>query len=145
IRRGVTRLDVPELPDVVVYVESLEKRIVGYVLERVQLISPFVLRTAVPPLNEVETRQVVAVRRMGKRIVIALEGELFLVLHLMIAGRLRWLGPGMKPPGRITVATFTFAHGLLVFTEAGTRKRASLHVVHGSDALASFDMGGLEV
>jgi len=135
----------PELPDVVVYVKSLERRIVGRVLERIRLASPFVLRTAVPPLDEVEQRQVVAVQRLGKRIVIGLEPDLFLVLHLMIAGRLRWLEPGMKPPGRITLATFTFSQGTLAFTEAGTRKRASLHIVRGSDALAAFDMGGLEV
>jgi formamidopyrimidine-DNA glycosylase len=135
----------PELPDVALYVESLEQRIVGQPLERVRLISPFVLRTALPPLASAEGRRVTAVRRLGKRIVLALEGEYFLVLHLMIAGRLRWLGRGDRPPARITLALFEFPEGSLAFTEAGTKKRASLHVVHGESALAVFDMGGLEV
>jgi formamidopyrimidine-DNA glycosylase len=135
----------PELPDVIVYVESLGRRIVGQRLERVRLLSPFVLRTAVPPLAGAEGRRVDAVRRLGKRIVLVLEDELFLVLHLMIAGRLRWLGGGAKPPARITLALFDFAGGTLVFTEAGTKKRASLHVVRGERALAVFDMGGLDV
>jgi formamidopyrimidine-DNA glycosylase len=135
----------PELPDVALYVESLEQRIVGQPLERVRLISPFVLRTALPPLASAEGRRVTAVRRLGKRIVLALEGEYFLVLHLMIAGRLRWLGRGDRPPARITLALFEFPEGWLAFTEAGTKKRASLHVVHGESALAVFDMGGLEV
>ena len=135
----------PELPDVAVYVESLGRRIVGQRLDRVRLLSPFVLRTAVPPLAGAEGRRVDAVRRLGKRIVLALESELFLVLHLMIAGRLRWLRPGDKPPARITLALFDFAAGTLAFTEAGTKKRASLHVVHGEGALVAFDMGGLDV
>ena len=135
----------PELPDVVVYVESLERRIAGQPLERVRLISPFVLRTAVPPLASAEGRLVNAVRRLGKRIVLALDGEYFLVLHLMIAGRLRWLGRGDKPPARITLALFEFPTGTLVFTEAGTKKRASLHVVYGPSALAAFATGGLEI
>jgi formamidopyrimidine-DNA glycosylase len=137
---------VPELPDVVVYVESLERRIVGQVLEAVRLNSPFVLRTAVPPLTDVVGKRVVSVRRIGKRIALVLENELFVVLHLMIAGRLRWIEPGgsAKPPAT-TLATFRFANGTLIFTEAGTRKRASIHVVRGKDAIAAFDMGGLEV
>jgi len=135
----------PELPDVVVYVESLERRIAGQRLDRVRLISPFVLRTVVPPLAAAEGRRVDAVRRLGKRIVISLEAELFLVLHLMIAGRLRWLERGKKLPGRITLASFEFATGTVAFTEAGTKKRASLHVVQGEAALAAFDMGGLDV
>lgn len=136
----------PELPDVVVYVESLERRIVGQILEQIRLASPFVLRTAVPPLSEVAGKRVMAVRRLGKRIVMALEDELFVVMHLMIAGRLRWIARGARGKGpRTTLATFEFATGTLVFTEAGTRKRASLHVVRGDDALAAFDMGGLEV
>jgi formamidopyrimidine-DNA glycosylase len=134
----------PELPDVTVYVETLSARIIGARLERVKLLSPFVLRTAVPPLSAVDGRKVEGVRRMGKRIVLALEHELFLVLHLMIAGRLRWLAPGQKPPARITLALFEFATGTLAFTEAGSKKRASLHLVQG-EALAEFDMGGLEV
>ena len=135
----------PELPDVVVYVESLDRRIAGQRLDRVRLISPFVLRTVVPPLAAAEGRRVDTVRRLGKRIVICLEAELFLVLHLMIAGRLRWLERGQKLPARITLASFEFATGTVAFTEAGTKKRASLHVVQGEAALAAFDMGGLDV
>jgi formamidopyrimidine-DNA glycosylase len=135
----------PELPDVVVYVESLERRIAGQRLDHVRLISPFVLRTVTPSPAAAEGRRVDAVRRLGKRIVISLEGELFLVLHLMIAGRLRWLEPGNKAPARITLATFEFATGTVAFTEAGSKKRASLHVVQGEAALAAFDMGGLDV
>ena len=135
----------PELPDVVVYVESLERRIVGRTLERLRLVSPVVLRTALPPVSEAEGRNVVGVRRLGKRIVLALEAELFLVLHLMIAGRLRWLEGRAKPPARITLATFEFAGGTLAFTEAGTKKRASLHLVQGERALQTFDSGGLEL
>src|SRR6202521_5542276 len=134
----------PELPDIVVYVESLERRIVGRTLEQVRLKSPFFLRTAVPPLTDVVGKRVLAVRRIGKRIVLVMEGELFLVLHLMIAGRLRWIEAGGKPPAT-ALATFHFANGTLAFTEAGTRKRASLHIVHGDDAVAAFDMGGREV
>jgi len=134
----------PELPDIVVYVESLERRIVGRTLEQVRLNSPFVLRTAVPPLTDVVGKRVLAVRRIGKRIALVMEGELFVVLHLMIAGRLRWIEPGGKPPAT-ALATFHFANGTLAFTEAGTRKRASLHVVRGEDAVAAFNMGGLEV
>jgi len=134
----------PELPDIVVYVESLERRIVGRTLEQVRLKSPFVLRTAVPPLTDVIGKRVLAVRRIGKRIALVMEGELFVVLHLMIAGRLRWIEAGNKPPAT-ALATFHFANGTLAFTEAGTRKRASLHIVRGGNAVAAFDMGGLEV
>jgi formamidopyrimidine-DNA glycosylase len=136
---------VPELPDIVVYVESLERRVVGQILEKVRLGSPFVLRTAVPPLTDVAGKRVVAVRRIGKRIALALEGELFVVMHLMIAGRLRWIEPGAGKGPRASLATFQFATGTLAFTEAGTRKRASIHIVRGREALAAFDMGGLEV
>jgi len=135
----------PELPDVVVYVESLDRRIAGQRLDHVRLISPFVLRTVVPALAAAEGRRVDTVRRLGKRIVICLEAELFLVLHLMIAGRLRWLERGKKLPARITLASFEFATGTVAFTEAGTKKRASLHVVQGEAALAAFDMGGLDI
>jgi formamidopyrimidine-DNA glycosylase len=134
----------PELPDLVVYVESLERRIVGRTLEQVRVKSPFVLRTAVPPLADVVGKRILAVRRIGKRIVLVVEGGLFVVLHLMIAGRLRWIEAGGKPPAT-ALATFHFANGTLAFTEAGTRKRASLHIVRGDDAVAAFDMGGLEV
>ena len=135
----------PELPDIVVYIEHLEASIIGQALERVRLMNPFVLRSVTPPIASVEGRKVVGVRRMGKRIVIAFEGELFLVLHLMIAGRLRWLGTHSKVPGRITLAAFEFTSGTLVFTEAGTKRRASLHLVEGETALAAMDPGGLDV
>ena len=135
----------PELPDVAVYVEALERRTVGQPLERVRLLNPFLLRTAVPPIATAEGRRVVALRRLGKRIVLALEGELFLVLHLMVAGRLRWLARIAKPPGRITQAVFEFPDGQLAFTEAGTKRRASLHLVQGEAALAAMDPGGIDV
>jgi len=135
----------PELPDVAVYIEHLRQRLSGQTLERVRLPSPFVLRSVEPPVARAQGRKVVGVRRMGKRIVIALEGGLFLVLHLMIAGRLRWLGKNASLPGRITLAAFEFPNGVLVFTEAGTKRRASLHLVEGEAALAAMDPGGLEV
>ena len=112
----------PELPDLTVYLEALQQRIVGERLERVQIVSPFVLRTAIPPIQASEQRRVTEVRRLGKRIVIAFEDELFVVLHLMIAGRLRWQKPHEKPPGRITLAVFEFAEGNLVVTEQGIRE-----------------------
>jgi formamidopyrimidine-DNA glycosylase len=135
----------PELPDVTVYREALAERIVGKPLEDLRLLNPFLLRTAIPPVSEIVGRTVREVRRMGKRIVIGFEGEYFLVLHLMIAGRLRWLAKDAKPPGRISLAVLEFPGGRLVFTEAGTKRRASMHLVQGEDALAQFDMGGLEV
>ncbi|TMH38218.1 MAG: formamidopyrimidine-DNA glycosylase [Betaproteobacteria bacterium] len=135
----------PELPDVVVYVETLQRRIVGQTLERIRLVNPFVLRSAVPPIVEAQGKRVQEVRRLGKRIVIALEEELFLVIHLMIAGRLRWLDAVDKRAPRISLALFDFRRGTLAFTEAGTKRRASLHLVRGDAALAHFDMGGLEV
>ena len=135
----------PELPDITVYIEHLESRLVGQTLERVRLLNPFVLRTVTPPISAAERTKVTGVRRLGKRIVIALEGELFLVLHLMISGRLRWVGKGAKLPGRITLAAFDFPNGTLVFTESGTKRRASIHLVGGKAALAAMDPGGLEV
>lgn len=135
----------PELPDVTIYREHLERRIVGQVLQRVRLLNPFLLRTGVPPIASIEGKRVVAVRRLGKRIVLAFDEQLFLVLHLMIAGRLRWLSPGAKPPGRITLALFEFDGGQLAFTEAGTKRRASLHLVQGEAALEALHAGGLEV
>ena len=135
----------PELPDLTVYRDALAERIRGKTLERVRIQNPFVLRTAVPPISEAEGRRVVDVRRLGKRIVLALEGHDFLVLHLMVAGRLRWLDPGAKPPARITLAVFEFATGMLAFTEAGTKRRAALHFVRGDKVLATFDAGGLEI
>ena len=135
----------PELPDVTVYCEALDERIRGHALERIRIVNPFVLRTAQPPIGEAEGKMVQEVRRLGKRIVLALEEELFLVFHLMIAGRLRWLIGAAKPPGRITLAVFEFGNGKLAFTEAGTKRRASLHCVRGEAALDAFAMGGLEV
>lgn len=136
----------PELPDLTIYLEHLEARVIGRILQRVRVASPFVLRTAVPPIGAAQGRRVSGVRRIGKRIVLALEGGLFLVLHLMVAGRLRWSEGGKaKSPGRITLATFEFENGTLSFTEAGTKRRASLHLVEGEQALAALDPGGIEV
>ncbi len=135
----------PELPDLQVYIEALEARILGKTLTRVKILNPFLLRTALPPVSGAEGRKVTALRRIGKRIVIGLEGERFLVLHLMVAGRLRWLEERAKAPGRITLALLEFESGTLAFTEAGTKRRASLHVVQGEDALRAMDPGGLEV
>ncbi len=134
----------PELPDVTVYVESLAARIVGHRLQHVRVVNPFVLRTALPPLTDVEGRVVDAVRRLGKRIVIATEGSLFIVVHLMIAGRLRWQDDAAKAGGRNVLAVLEFDNGALVLTEAGSKRRASIHLVRGHDALATFDMGGIE-
>jgi formamidopyrimidine-DNA glycosylase len=135
---------VPELPDITVYVEALERRVVGQSLVRVRLVSPFVLRTALPPITAAEGRRVTAVRRLGKRVVLALDGGPFLVLHLMVAGRLRWVAPGSRLPGRITLAALDFPTGSVVFTEAGTKKRASLHLLADEVALAAMNPGGLE-
>jgi formamidopyrimidine-DNA glycosylase len=135
----------PELPDIVVYVECLHPRVVGRALEKVRVTSPFLVRTADPPLSCAEGKTVRGLRRLGKRIVFGLDDALFLVLHLMIAGRLHWKKPGAKPPGRIGLAAFDFAGGTLLLTEASTKKRASLHVVQGEDRLAEHQPGGLEV
>jgi formamidopyrimidine-DNA glycosylase len=135
----------PELPDIAVYRDALNARIGGKPLRGARIVNAFVLRTAVPPLADLVGRRVVDVRRLGKRIVLAFEGDLHLVVHLMIAGRLRWLSEGRKPPGRITLALLDFDGGTLALTEAGTKRRASLHAVEGAAALAAFDMGGLEV
>ncbi len=135
----------PELPDVTVYVERMQALLVGRVLAGVRLRSPFVLRTAEPPLADAAGRQVRGVARLGKRIVITLDGELHLVIHLMVAGRLRWKRPGAPVPASNGLAAFDFETGCLVFTEAGRKKRASLHVVRGDAALADHDRGGLEV
>jgi formamidopyrimidine-DNA glycosylase len=135
----------PELPDIVAYLEALEKRIVGETLERIRIVSPFLLRTAAPPLQSAEGGKVVGLRRIGKRICIGLEGDLWLVLHLMIAGRLHWKPPGAKLVRPRGLAAFDFANGTLLWTEAGSQKRASLHVVSGEDNLRALDPGGLEV
>jgi formamidopyrimidine-DNA glycosylase len=136
---------VPELPDVVVYIERLDDRLAGRTLERIRLLNPFVLRSVSPPIASAEGRKVRRLRRLGKRIVFELEGALFIVLHLMIAGRLRWLARDKKPPGRISLAAFEFDDGTLVLTEAGTKRRASIHLVEGEAALAAMEPGGLEV
>ena len=134
----------PELPDLTVYLEALAPRVVGEPLERARLASPFLLRTVAPPLAACEDRRVTGLGRVGKRLVLALEGELFLVLHLMVAGRLRWLARNARGPGRIVAAAFDFPRGTLVVTEAAKRKRAALHVVAGGAALAALDPGGVE-
>jgi len=135
----------PELPDIRLYLAALEQRLLGRPLERIRLLSPFVLRTVDPPTDEVEGRLVTGVERIGKRIVVGLADERFIVIHLMIAGRFRWLAPRAKPPGRNTLAAFDFASGTLALTEAGTRRRAALHLMGGRDALAQFHRGGLDV
>jgi formamidopyrimidine-DNA glycosylase len=135
----------PEYPDVEVYVEHLRRRLVGQTLEKIRLASPFVLRSADPPLRDAEGKRVLGVSRLGKRIILELEGELFLVFHLMIAGRLHWLAKGGKIPGRRGLAGFDFANGALLLTEASSKKRASLHLVRGRSLVNAFDRGGLEV
>jgi len=135
----------PELPDISAYLSALQERIVGQPLQRVRLGSAFLLRTAAPPISEVEGHQVTELRRIGKRVVIGLNNDLWLVLHLMIAGRLHWRAPGAKLAGRNNLAAFDFPNGSLVLTEAGTKRRASLHVVKGEEALRSVDPGGIEV
>jgi formamidopyrimidine-DNA glycosylase len=135
----------PELPDVSVYVEHLAARTVGHELRTVRLKSPFLLRTFAPPLSAAFGKKVRSVRRIGKRIAVELEGELFLVIHLMIAGRLRWRPAGAPIPGKVGLASFDFDAGSLLLTEASSKKRASLHLVQGADALREFDRGGLEV
>jgi formamidopyrimidine-DNA glycosylase len=132
----------PELPDVTVYIEALEARVRGKRLEGVKLLNPFILRTAVPPISQAQGKRVTEIRRVGKRIVFVLEGPLYLVLHLMIAGRLRWLQAKEKSPGRITLALLEFENGTLAFTEAGTKRRASLHLL---STLEGLDPGGAEV
>ena len=136
----------PELPDVVVYVEALRSKVAGQVLEQVALTSPFVLRSVTPSIDAIAGQVVLGVRRIGKRIVLAFDGDLFLVIHLMIAGRLRWRDPG-RPTGlgpRMVQASFRFANGTLLLTEAGSKKRASMLVVSGASALAALDPGGIE-
>ena len=135
----------PELPDVAAYLVALEPRVVGKPLLSVRIASPFLLRTFDPPIAAVEGRTVRAVSRLGKRIVFELDGDLFLVLHLMIAGRLHWKGPGTRVAGRTSLAAFDFPGGVLLLTEAGSKKRAGLHVVEGREGLAEHERGGLEV
>src|SRR4051812_10507758 len=135
----------PELPDILAYIDALEPRIVNQVLQRVRVASPFVLRTVRPSLADVEGRPVKELRRVGKRIAIGVEGDLWLVLHLMIAGRLHWRSREAKLGGRQNVASFDFPNGSLVLTEAGSRRRASLHVLDGEEALNALDPGGIDV
>jgi formamidopyrimidine-DNA glycosylase len=135
----------PELPDVVAYLTALEPRVLGRKLERIRLASPFVLRSVDPPVSEAEGRTVTGLRRVGKRIVLALEGEIFVVIHLMIAGRLHWRPAGVRPPGRVGLAAFDFPGGTLTLTEAGTKRRASIHLARGEAALQAHDPGGLDV
>ncbi len=135
----------PELPDVVVYVESLERRLVGATLERIRVASPFVLRSIEPPPAAAEGRRVLGIRRLGKRIAITLDGDLHLVVHLMIAGRLRWRPRGLRLQRKLALAAFDFASGTLVMTEASSKKRASLHLVRGEAALRELAPSGLEV
>ncbi len=135
----------PELPDVMVYVECLERRVVGQTLQKTRRVHPFFLRTAEPPLSQAEGKTVRAMRRLGKRIVFEMDDELFLVLHLMIAGRLLWKEAGASPPGKIGLAAFDFSNGTLLITEAGSKRRASLHVACGEDQLKQHQPGGLEV
>jgi formamidopyrimidine-DNA glycosylase len=135
----------PELPDITIYLEALESRIVGQTLERTRIPKPFLLRSVDPPINAAQGKQVLGVRRMGKRIVVELEDDLFLVIHLMIAGRLRWVPAGGKVPGKIGLAAFDFTNGTLILTEAGSKRRASLWLVRGEQSLEQFERGGLEV
>ncbi len=142
----------PELPDITIYIDALHPRVFGHTLKRVQLNSPFLLRTATPPINSIEGQQVVKLRRLGKRICFGFQGELWLVLHLMIAGRLHWkdsVGAGLVPaPTRFSknrLASFQFDNGLLTLTEAGTQRRASLHLVQGEESLSKLDRGGIEL
>jgi formamidopyrimidine-DNA glycosylase len=135
----------PELPDVTAYISALESRIVGQPLEQVRLASPFLLRTVQPPLASVEGRFVRELRRIGKRIVIGVDDDLWLALHLMIAGRLHWRAAGAKLVGRQTLAAFDVPNGSLVLTEAGSKRRASLHILAGAESLGSIDAGGIDV
>ena len=135
----------PELPDIAAYISALESRIVGRPLERIRLASPFLLRTVQPPVANAEGHKVERLRRVGKRIAIGLENGLWLVLHLMIAGRLHWRTPNVKLAGRQSLAAFDFPNGSLVLTEAGGKHRASLHLVSGEESLRAFDAGGIDV
>ncbi len=135
----------PELPDITVYIEALEQRIVGRRLERVRIVSPFLLRTFDPPIEAAEGKQVERLRRIGKRIAFGLQDDLWLILHLMIAGRLHWREPGAKLPGKRGLAAFDFEHGSITLTEAGSKRRAALHLVQGDEALSAHDPGGLEI
>ena len=135
----------PELPDIELYLHALTPRIAGQRLERVRLASPFLLRSIEPPIDALIAQPIVALRRLGKRIVWAFENDLFAVFHLMIAGRFRWKEPGVKVPGKVGLAAFDFADGTLLLTEAGSKRQASLYILRGEEELRSHDPGGLEV
>ena len=135
----------PELPDILLYLRALEPRIVGQRVERVRLANPFLLRSVAPPLSAIEGRLVVGLRRLGKRVVVEADEQLFLVFHLMIAGRFRWKPPGATIPGKVGLLALDFENGSLILTEAGSKRQASLYVVQGEAALAQHDPGGLEV
>ncbi len=135
----------PELPDIAVYLDCLEPRVVRQPLERIRLLSPFLLQTVTPPIAQAEGKRVRALRRLGKRIVFGLDEDLFLVLHLMIAGRLRWRGRGAPVARKVGLAAFDFPEGTLLLTEAGSKKRATLHLVRGEAALSALDPGGIEI
>ena len=135
----------PELPDITVYLDALAPRVLHQSLTRLRVLNPFVLRSVDPPIAEIEGKPVVALRRVGKRIVLALEGELFVVIHLMIAGRLRWVASDAKIPKKLALATLDFPTGTLMLTEAGTTRRASIMLVRGEDALRALDRGGINV
>ena len=135
----------PELPDILLYLHALAPRVVGHRIERVRLASPFLLRSISPPVSELEGKTVVGLHRLGKRIVFELEDELFIVLHLMIAGRLRWKDAGTKIPGKVGLLAVDFDHGTLILTEAGTKRQASLFLVRGRAGLRDHDRGGINV
>lgn len=135
----------PELPDILLYLHALEPRIAGQPLDRIRLASPFLVRSVDPPISAAEGRTVRSLRRLGKRIVLGLDGNLYLVLHLMIAGRLRWRERGAAIPGKVGLAAFDFPAGSAILTEAGSRRQASLHLVSGEAALTVHDPGGLDV
>jgi formamidopyrimidine-DNA glycosylase len=139
------RTALPELPDITVYIEALQARMLGQPIEKIRLASPFVVRSVAPPIRTAEGRRVIGFRRMGKRIVFVLEGDLFLVVHLMISGRFRWKEHGAKIPGKLGLLAIDVPPGTLILTEASTKKRASVHLVAGEAGLADFERGGLEV
>jgi formamidopyrimidine-DNA glycosylase len=135
----------PELPDIELYLHALRPRIVGHTLERIRIVSPFLVRSFDPPIDQAFGSKVAALRRLGKRLVWQLDGDLFLIIHLMIAGRFKWADRGAKVPGKVGLAAFDFDHGTLILTEAGSQRRASLYLVKGEKAVEEHDPGGLEV
>ena len=134
----------PELPDITIYLEALNARVTGQTLEGIRLNNPFLLRTVEPPVEQLVGQKVLSVRRLGKRVVLGLEDDLWIVIHLMIAGRLHWKTLGAKFPGKIGLAAFDFSSGTLLLTEAGSKRRASLHLLAGESELAKLDPGGID-